>query len=358
VQFNLDRKLGNIPVTGNLGFQVSHVDQSSSGLSANGSTVTKVTDGAKYTDLAPSLNLNFKVADQTYIRFSAARQIARPRMFDMKASRTFSYNPSFATSTNIQQSPWGGGGGNPKLKPWKSDSIDLAFDKYFKDNMGYFSVAAFHKKLLNYIYEAQSVQDFTGYPLVPPGPEPALRRGIVTTPVNGNGGSIKGVEVTLSLSSELLTHKAVKGFGVIMGGAYTDSSVQPWGPSSGTSPINGLSRKVANVTFYYEKGGFSARVSEHYRSDYRAYVTTFGPPNPKGDINSGGGFATTQPEKQLDAQVSYALQSGALKGLTFYAQAYNLGDEPLVTYNNGDPKQVINYQKYGASYSFGASYRF
>ena len=358
IQFNIDNKIGGVPVTGNLGLQLNHVDQSSSGLSASGTRVNKVTDGAKYNDVAPSLNLNFKTAQQTYIRFSLARQIARPRMFDMKASRTWNYNPINATSTNLQTSPWSGGGGNPHLKPWKSDSIDLAFDKYFKDNMGYFSLALFQKKLLNYIYESQSLQDFTGYPLIPAGPEPALRQGTVYTPINGAGGSIKGLELTLSLSSELLTHKAVKGFGVIMGGAYTDSGVQPWGPGNGTSPINGLSRKVANVTFYYEKGGFSARLSEHYRSDYRAYVTNFGAPNPKGDINPYGGYATTQPEKQLDAQVSYALQSGPAKGLTFYLQAYNLSNEPLITFNNGDPKQVLNFQKYGASYSLGASYKF
>lgn len=360
VQFNIDNKIGGVPVTGNLGFQYNHVDQSSSGKSANGSTVTPVTAGAKYGDLAPSLNLNFKVAEQSYLRFSVARQIARPKMYDMRASRTYGYNPANAAQTNLQNSPWSGGGGNPGLKPWKSDSIDLAFDKYFKDSMGYFSVATFHKKLLNYIYESQSVQDFTGYPISPVGgPQPVLRQGTVTTPVNGVGGSIKGVEVTLSMSSELLTNKAIKGFGLIMGGAYTDSNVQPWGPGKGTSPINGLSRKVANVTVYYEKGGFSARLSEHYRSDYRAFITNFGAPQPQGDINNGGnGYATTQAEKQLDAQISYALQSGSAKGLTFYLQAYNLTDEPLITFNNGDPRQVINFQKYGASYSAGVSYKF
>jgi iron complex outermembrane receptor protein len=359
VQLDIDSKIGGMPVTGDLGVQLNHVDQSSSGKSANGTTVNDVTDGAKYNDFAPSLNLRFLPAEHTVIHFSVARQIARPRMFDMKASRNWGYNPANATQTSLQFSPWSGGGGNPKLKPWKADSIDLSFDKYFKDNSGYFSLALFHKKLINYIYEAQSVQDFTGYPIIPAGgPAPVLRQGTVTTPINGAGGSIKGLEVTLSLSSELLTHKAVKGFGLIMGGAYTDSSVQPWGPGNGTSPVNGLSRKVANVTIYYEHGGFSARLSEHYRSDYRAYVTNFGVPSPQGDINPGGGFATTQPEKQVDAQVSYALQSGPLKGLTFYVQAYNLNNEPLITYNNGDPRQVINYQKYGASYSAGASYKF
>jgi iron complex outermembrane receptor protein len=358
VQFDIDNKIGTVPVTGNVGLQLNSVDQSSSGESANGNLLTPVTDGAKYNDLAPSLNLNFKVADQSYFRFSVARQIARPRMYDMRAARSWGYNPSNATSTTLSQSPWSGSGGNPHLKPWKADSIDLAFDKYFKDNMGYFSVALFQKKLLNYVYEQQSLQDFSGYPVLT-GVAPALRQGVITTPINGDGGNIKGLEFTLSMSSELLTNKAIRGFGLIMGGAYTDSSVQPWGPGNGTAPISGLSRKVANATLYYERGGFSVRLSEHYRSDYRAYITNFGVPQPQGDINNGGnGFATTQAEKQLDAQVSYALPSGQLKGLTFYLQAYNLNNSPLVTFNNGNPYEVMNYQKYGASYSFGASYKF
>jgi iron complex outermembrane recepter protein len=356
VQFDIDNKIGRIPVTGNLGFQLNSVDQSSSGLSASGSNVTPVTGGAKYNDFAPSLNLNFTVADQTYIRFSVARQIARPRMFDLKASRTWSYNAANANQTDLQFSPWSGDGGNPQLKPWKSNSVDLAFDKYFKHNMGYLSVAVFPTQLINYIYEQQSLADFTGYPVLT-GPAPLLHQGSISKPVNGNGGTIQGAEFTLSLPSELISD-AIKGFGVVFGGAYTDSSVEPWGPSSGTAPISGLSRKVANVTLYYERHGFAARISEHYRSDYRAYVTTFGVPSPKGDVNPNGNFATTQPETVVDAQVSYALQSGQLKGLTFYLQAYNLNNEPLITYNQGDPRQVINYQKYGASYNAGVSYKF
>jgi iron complex outermembrane receptor protein len=179
----------------------------------------------------------------------------------------------------------------------------------------------------------------------------------MTTPVNGQGGSIKGLEFTWSLPSELLTNKAVRGFGVVLGGAYTDSRIQPWGPTGGTSPIAGLSRKVANVTFYYERYGFSARISERYRASTREYITNFGPPNFKGDVTNTG-FSTAQPEKVVDAQVSYTLQAGPLKGLTFFLQAYNLNNEPLITYNNDDPRQVMNYQVYGSSYSAGASYKF
>jgi iron complex outermembrane receptor protein len=249
IKLDIDNKIGGVPVTGNLGVQLNSVDQSSTGYSANGNVLTAVSDGAKYSDLAPSLNLNFKVGDQTYVRISAARQLARPRMYDMKASRSWSYNSTNAGMTDIQNSPWSGDGGNPKLRPWKSDSIDLAFDSYFEHNQGYFSLALFQKKLLTYIYEAHQIQDFTGCPVVT-GPVPSLNQGVDTTPVNGQGGTVQGLEITLSVASELLTHDAVRGFGIVLGGAYTESSVEPWGPGHGTSPINGLSKKVGNITLY------------------------------------------------------------------------------------------------------------
>ena len=43
------------------------------------------------------------------------------------------------------------GGGNPKLKPWKANTFDLSFEKYFGENKGYVSVAAYYKKLKTYI---------------------------------------------------------------------------------------------------------------------------------------------------------------------------------------------------------------
>jgi len=354
--FNLDSKMGSLPVSGNIGVRAIYADQSSDGFSANGSTLTAVTDGDKYWQFAPNLNLNLKPSENTIIRFSLARQLARPRMYDLRASRTWGYNPANAAVTTLAQSPWSGGGGNSKLRPWASNSIDLSIEHYFAQKRGYFAVAGFSKKLTNYIYEQQSIADFTGYPVIS-GPAPALRQGIVSQPVNGTGGSISGVEVSLSLSSELF-NRDIKGFGLVMGGAYTDSSIKPWGPTSGTAPISGLSRHVANITAYYERHGFSARVSDRYRSENRQYITTFGVPSPSGDVNPNGGFSVAQPENVIDAQITYAFEKGPMKGLTLLLQAYNLNNEPLVTYDNNDPRKVINYQTYGASYSFGASYKF
>ena len=305
-QFDIKAKAGNTPVTGNIGFRIINTDQSSKGLSANGNTVNVVEDGDTYTQFSPSLNLNFDLSERSVVRFSLARQIARPRMYDMRASRTWGYNPTLSGSTNISQSPWSGGGGNSALRPWVADSVDLSYEHYFKGNKGYVAVAGFAKKLRNFIYEQSALADFTGYPITS-GTPPALSQGAVSQPMNGEGGNIKGLEFTLSLASEMLNEN-IRGFGVVIGGALTKSSIKPWGPTGGDAPIGGLSEKVANITVYYERHGFSARVSNRYRSENRQYITTFGPPNPSGDVSPSGGFSMAQPESVMDAQISLHLQ--------------------------------------------------
>ena len=355
-QLGIESKMGETPVTGNVGFRVIRTNQSGKGWSANGNNLNRVTDSDIYTQFAPSLNLVFRATSDTYLRLSAARQISRPRMYDMRISRSWGYDATKASNTTIGQSPWSGDGGNTHLRPWVADSLDLSLEHYFKENKGYVSVAGFYKNLRNFIYQQNAVADFSGYP-VSSGVPPSLFDGIISTPVNGDGGKIKGLEVTLSLASELLS-PSLRGFGMVLGGAYTDSAIKPWGPTGGDQPIGGLSKRVANATLYYERGGFSARVSDHYRSSNRQYVTTFGAPNQGGDVSPNGGFSVAQPENVIDAQISYSIHNERIKDLTFYLQAYNLGNEPLITYDNNDPRQVRNYQKYGASYSVGASYKF
>ncbi len=356
-QLEIKTKAGSIPVTGNVGFRLITTDQTSKGYSANGNTVTAVEDGDKYTQFSPSLNLNFELTDSSVVRFSVARQIARPRMYDMRASRTFGYDPAKADSTDLSQSPWSGGGGNSRIRPWVADSADLSYERYFKDSKGYFALTGFVKKLRNFIYEQNALADFSGYPFTTTS-SPALQQGVVSQPMNGDGGVIKGLEFSLVLASELLNEN-LKGFGLQFGAALTKSSIKPWGPTGGDAPLAGLSEKVGQITLYFERYGWSARVSNRYRSENRQYITTFGPPNPGGDVSPSGGFSMAQPESVVDAQLSYTFpKTSRLKNLSIFLQGYNLTNEPLVTYNNDDPRQVINFQKYGASYSFGAAYKF
>ena len=358
VELGLKGSLGSIPYSGNIGLVANLVDQKSSGLSGGGGNlVTPVSASSTYSTVLPTLNLTFKLSDDGYnlLRVFVGRQEQRPRMYDMRASSNYSYDASHANSTTI--SPWGGNSGNPNLRPWESNSVDLDFEHYFAHSGGYFSVALFEKKLLSYIYQQNSVKDFTGYNYTSATP-PLLHQGIVSQFVNGNGGSVQGVEATLEIRSELLTGGALKGFGLQVNGAMINSSIEPYGPGTGNYPLPYLSKKTANLQFYFEKDGFSARISDHYQADAREYIVTFGVPNFSGAGTPNDGYSQEKAFNQIDAQVSYSFDKGPLKGLGFYLEGRNLNNAPSITYNNGNTNEIMTWQKYGATYRAGVTYKF
>jgi len=119
-----------------------------------------------------------------------------------------------------------------------------------------------------------------------------------------------------------------------------------------------MSKKSGNFTLFYENYGFSARVNLHYQSQTREYVVQFGVPQFSNFGTPNDGYSEEIPYKTVDAQVSYAFKKGALKGFTLYLEGRNLNNAPLITYNNGDSRQLMNWQKYGATYSMGLSYKY
>ena len=121
-------------------------------------------------------------------------------------------------------------------------------------------------------------------------------------------------------------------------------------PSNPSTPLPGLSERVTTATVYYERGGFAARVSTRYRSGYRGDIATFGP---RGEV-----FRNLQAETVYDAQISYTFKKGPMKNLGVILQGNNLTDEPLFASQGTDTRLVQDYQRYGASYSLGVSYKF
>lgn len=346
---NLDTSLFSIPLTGNFGFQVVHTEQESDGFAATGNGASTrsvaVNGGDTYTELLPSANLIFQVGDQRFLRLAAARTQARPRMDEMRASRQFGYDASKATSTNINNSPWSGNGGNPELRPWIANVFDISVEQYF-GRSAYVSVAAFYKDLETYIYNQNQVFDFTGFP-IGAGPEPALRQGIVSAPSNGEGGEIYGIEFAVSTPFDFIS-PWLDGFGGQFSVSQTESKIQP-NPGHPATPIPGLSETVANLTVYYEKDGLQARISNRYRSEFLGEVAGFG---------NGRTLRQVGAESIVDAQLGYQFQSGPLEGLSALFQVNNLTDEPFYTYQNGDERQIIDHQQYGRTFLFGLNYRY
>lgn len=349
---NLDGMLGPVPFSGNVGLQVIDVDQSSTGFAATsqvGGSSTPVSGGAEYRDFLPSLNLIFELTPSDVLRFGAAKVQARPRMDQMRASRTFGFDTNNYNSTNINAPFFSGGGGNPELRPWEANVYDVSYEHYFT-RRSYVSIAGFHKELLTYIYNLNVIQDFTGFPYtVPPGQpsQPASFFGTYNSPQNGSGGTIEGIELAASLQLGDF-FDPLEGFGVVASYSDTSSDIQP-DPGNPSRPIEGLSEEVSNVTVYYERNGFQARVSSRYRSEFLGEVAGFG---------NGRTFRTVGDENVIDAQIGYEFQSGPLEGLSILLQGNNLTDEEFVTLNNNIETQPIDYQVYGSTYLIGLNYRF
>ena len=128
--------------------------------------------------------------------------------------------------TEFNNGKFTGSGGNPMLDPFRATALDLSYEKYF-GNKGYFSAAAFYKKLQTYIFDFKdtnfdfkNLPDLKGSPAVPPN----TFVGEYSQPRNGNGGKISGIELAVSMPLSLVS-PMLDGFGVLASYAETSSAI-------------------------------------------------------------------------------------------------------------------------------------
>ncbi len=315
--------------------------------------VTTVRDGAKYTDILPSLNLNFSLANDISLRLAAATTLARPPMDYMAGGSSYAVaadsQPPYVNGTTPYY--WSATGGNPKLRPWKANAYDLSIEKYF-GRKGYVSMAVYYKDLTSYIYYQSVPTNFTGAALPSGGSltyntANSNRMGYTGAQANGKGGYIRGVEFTASIPGEILW-SPLDGFGLIFSAALDNSEIKPDGVHS--IPLPGQSPRVYNTTVYYEKHGFSARVSDRYRAAWLGQVPAF---------DSSLSSQWIDKESVVDAQVGYSFDTGPLKGLSVNLSAYNLTNQPFRYYTaQGATQSILKYEKYGTDYLVSVGYRF
>ncbi|SDQ86104.1 TonB-dependent receptor [Pseudoxanthomonas sp. CF125] len=344
---NLDMDLTDrIRLRGNAGVQYIRTDQESTGFNA-ASTLSSQTLGTSYGDILPSLNLVADFGDGWMLRFGAAKTLMRPPINYLSAD-------SSAGVSTTAPFVWSGSGGNPTLEPYRARAFDLSFEKYFGEG-NYVGLALFYKELETYIYRQNFPNwDFSEYTPDPNGPVPVSNFGNFSTWANGTGGLMRGVELSTALSGNTF-HPALDGFGAQLNVSYTESSIDPDPNDSslGTDTIPGLSKIVANATVYYEKHGFSARLSQRYRDRYRGeYSALFGQRQ----------YRFTLSERTLDLQLNYDFpESSPLSGLSVLLQANNLTNEPFRTEVSESTGTGLffpeEYTEYGRQYLIGFRYK-
>lgn len=336
----------SLPVRGSLGLRVVHAKQWSRGMLWNPVTEQSdpTTGGTSYTDVLPSLNLAVDLTERTVLRFGAAKVLARPNMEDMRAG--FS-----GITVGEQDRRWSASGGNAKLEPWRADAVDLSIEHYFSKR-SYMAAAAFHKHITNFVYGQGIDFDFTGFPN-PTQWEPNGNIGTLNTQANGRGGMIAGTELSGSLDGGLIG-PALDGIGISFSYANTRSSLHE--ENNPSKPLDGLSGVATSFTVYYERHGISARLGSRHRSPFVTTVRgTFGENVPS--MIAG--------ETLIDAQLGYAFEAGALKGLSLVLQVNNLRDRPYrtrvgISSGAADPGATLpeRYTSYGRQLLFGGTYKF
>ncbi|HYD26784.1 TonB-dependent receptor [Brevundimonas sp.] len=357
-------------VRGNVGVQIVQQSQESTGVVINGLepgqpiTPMTITEGADYTDVLPSLNMIYDLGGGHRIRFAASKTMARPRMDEMRANVTPGFNALVCSGQpclpGTTVNPWSASGGNPHLEPWRATAFDLAYEWYV-DPTTYLSIAGFYKNLDTYIYQQTTEFDFSGIPLpstassIPPGVT-ISPIGQITLPANGKGGVVEGIEISGALNFGTVW-EPLDGFGVLGSVSFTESDLNP---TAGGPPVRipGLSGMVYNMTAYYERDGFQARISKRFREAFKGEVV---------QLFATRGQTEILDDEQIDAQIGYTFQEGQLEGLGLLFQVNNLTNSPYRTRLGLDSGGTTTadggslpetYEEYGRQFLFGINYRF
>ncbi|MEO5624503.1 MAG: TonB-dependent receptor [Dokdonella sp.] len=197
-----------------------------------------------YTDLLPSANFKFDLADGLLLRLAASKTMTRADYSALAGAISLS-PPAAPGGTGS------GSGSNPDLKPVRSNNFDASLEWYFAPR-SLLSASVFYMDLTNYIGLGHVTRNFITYSTVYPQGFNAPYE--LTVPVNSSG-SVKGIE--LAYEQPLFDN-----FGIAANYTYAD------GNEKGGGPLVGTSKNTYNVSAYYEDAHFNARLSYTYRSNF------------------------------------------------------------------------------------------
>lgn len=322
VKLDFAGSIGALPVTGGVGVRVSHVQSESAGFQTTDSIhYTPVDLGNSYTDFLPSLNATLRINDQQMLRFGTSIGVSRPPLDALVTGFTL----------NTTASPPTGGGGNPKLRPYKADQVDLSYEWYFHEE-SLVAVAPFYKHLTNIIGAATALEDIGGVNY------------LITTENNAPGGNVDGVELTFQTRLFFLPGY-LSNLGIYSNYAYVHSNIHELTPEPDPFPMVGLAKDTSEFDVYYDQGGFETRVSWKRHSAFTVAPTWV-----------GTSLKTLAAEDIFDASVSYAFG----KHWSVRLQGANLTNERARFTTDNDPENLANdggYQLYGRTYQLDLSLR-
>lgn len=334
---DFDTALGGLPVRGNLGVRHVRTQQVATGYqAAGGGTEVSVTN--TYNDLLPAFNLSANLSKDFIVRVAAASVMARPQLGNLNPGGTISTTGTLSITS-----------GNALLQPFRAKTLDTSFEWYFEKN-SFVGLGLFTKDISTYIQSLRTNIPFkqTGLPLsLLPSNFTGDEVFQVTTPVNTNGGKLRGLELNIQQPFTFLPGIG-RNFGALLNYTLVESKidylVSPTSSAVITDDLLNLSPRSWNATLYYDDGTFSGRLSASSRSDFLTRV----PGQNNNDVE--GKVASLN----VDLSVSYKVN----KNLDVTLEGINLTNQPNDQFISRARNSPVVYHVTGREFLIGARYKF
>jgi TonB-dependent receptor len=275
------------------------------------------------------------VTDDVIVRFAYGRSMTRPGLASLNIAA-----PVFTYETREV-----GNLGNPGLKPYESNDIDLGVE-WYTEGGGLVAVQLFNKDVI------RSIQVLPVEMMVPPEYWDAIYNDPRYDPSYNSDPA--EVPYTFYIPQNNDKGNTVTGYELIFNQPFTffDGWASNFGIATNYTHVSadddtGLSPDSYNFTVYYETQRYGARVSVNNRDDYL--------------LSEPGGNGHVQERKYGPTHVDLSTYWNFNEHLTFTFEGINVTDEIERIYGTGDTNDMHLTREYthtGAQWLLGARYSF
>ena len=216
----------------------------------------------KYTDWLPSLNASYDISDQWKARFAYSKTMQPLDLGNYGGGLSIFTSDCGAALPNVRCVTGASSSGNPNLDPWRASNLDLALEYYF-GRASMLNISAFKLKIDSFVTGGTTTGRF-------PDQDGVIRRTVnVTQPIQGEGGSVEGLEVGAKLAfDDILTDGGIfSKFGVDTNYTYSPSEEDRIGVDGSKLPFTDNSKHQYNLVGWYQDEKVQARVAYNYRSE-------------------------------------------------------------------------------------------
>ena len=298
----------------NAGVRYFKTEQNVAGPTQVGSGIVTVTRNADYDDVLPSFNVTYDLLPKLKLRLAASRTLTRANAGSLLPGLSFS-DPSAQSASS----------GNPDLKPYTSNNLDIG-GEYYTGGIGYVGIVAFRKDVDGFTTNQQQQVSFASLGL-PVESLSTTQQNALTDRSRSTGVAIAALPITLSrpvnLQNLVVTGVEatwvqpldflIEGLGFSANGTKLEQSSDSGLVATGISPW------LANVQGFYEGHGLSLSVNYVWQD---ASITNNPPQN---NINVP---IRSDARGQLDISAGYQLP-WLDNGVRLTVDALNVTNEPL-----------------------------